>query len=98
MAEVGDIGMAFGTAGLDPRANYPGYKVLMILTQREYEARRRIRDALHKEKASQEAHQLVTWKQLTNWDYVVPADGNGFRQIIRLMRRPSESVHTAHLV
>jgi hypothetical protein len=68
--------LIIGAAGLDPSIVYPGFKkVLLSLTQTEYEERRNKRNLKHPEYAKQGIHLMEDWLHLTKWDKVINASG-----------------------
>lgn len=87
---TGDIHGVFGAAGLDPRVNYPGAKVLLVLDEERYQARRAIRDQRDPRYAKQAPQQVASWLNSTKWDYVVGADGDAFRVIAQIASLSSD--------
>jgi hypothetical protein len=65
-----------GGAGFDPSILYPGFaKVLLFLTQEDYEARRDTRNAMRPEFAKQGTHKVDEWHSLTKWNHVLSVNG-----------------------
>jgi len=79
-----------GTAGLDPKIRYNGFKVLLTLSQSHYEERRLTRDIRVKEKAQQDRHLVSHWRALTDWDATVVANDQAFNVILGLIRKIKE--------
>jgi len=76
-----------GTAGLDPKLRYNGWKVLLTLSQSHYEERRIVRDIHVKEKARQDKHLVSHWRVLTDWDATIVANDQAFNVITGLLRK-----------
>lgn len=86
----GDIHAVYGAGALDPKLKYPGRKVLLVLEQGLYEARRLKRDTARPEYAQQTAHRVDDWLDYTIWDDIVIANKGAFEAIVRILNgKPS---------
>jgi ABC-type cobalamin/Fe3+-siderophores transport system ATPase subunit len=67
-------GYILGMAGIDPKREFNCQKILLVLSQSQYDARRAERDKAEPEKATQQIHTIAAWRKLIKWSLILRAD------------------------